>query len=113
MWRVRACWAQSACQLGGPHSAWPRKQFGRLNVERYRKPVDYINRYCVKTALQGADIGPIDLGLISQIFLRHACGATCPPEICCEYFADVHPREQEIMSIIQPRSILDKIGTLR
>ena len=62
------------------------------SVESFRKLFENRDGRIFKTALQAADIGPVDAGVDSEIFLRKASGNAQSSEIPCDECLRLHRR---------------------
>jgi len=84
------------------------EEIGRLHFQNSRNFRNHIDAGCINASLQGADVGAIQFGLMSQFFLRQASGLPVPSQIGGECISYLHVRENMVLSSISPRSILCK-----
>ncbi len=52
-----------------PISILSVQQIGRLHTEHMRQPVNYVDAGGIQAALKGADISPVELRAMRQLFL--------------------------------------------
>jgi hypothetical protein len=93
--------------LARPRLCRPLKQCAGIDIQDRRQPVDHIDCRAVSTAFQRADVGAINIGLVSQRLLRQALRVSSLPQIAGEDLSYVHTPEASALSCISPRSMLD------
>ena len=83
------------------------KEFARFNIKSLRELRDHHNGCVIDAALQRADIGTVNAGLVSQCLLRKTPCVSRLPQIASEDLSYIHAREANPLSCISPRSMLD------
>ena len=91
MWRS-GCLVE---QLAGPHA------------ERLRQLFDEEDRRIARTALEIADIGAVNASAIGVFLLAPALGVPETAQVCGKALADIHKREQTLVSLIVLQTISD------
>lgn len=65
-------------------------QLARIHLERLRQPLDDINRGIARSSLKVANISPMNIGLMSELFLAPSLFNSVLAQICGEALTNIH-----------------------